>query len=120
MEEAQRPLSSAELIRQAREELAKPTVREETMSAERAAEKLLAQEELLEEEELLLPTARPTARPRQRPSRARSLPPDPFLSQRRTRQTTANPRAAAVVIGAALLVMGIAIAVVLAAATATP
>ena len=119
MEEAQRPLSSAELIRQAREDLAKPTVREETMTSERAAARLLAEEGLLEEEDLP-PIARPTAQPRQRPSRARSVPADPFASRRRTSQGTANPRAAALVIGAALMAMGIAIAVVLAAATATP
>lgn len=120
MEEAQRPPTSAELIRQAREDLARPTMREETMTANRAAERLLDEEDLLEEEELL-PIARPTAaRSRQRPSRARSVPQDPFASRRRTGQGTANPRAAALVIGAALLVMGIAIAVVLAAATATP
>jgi hypothetical protein len=118
MEEAQRPLTSAELIRQAREDLAKPTMREEAMTAQRAEEELLIEQE--EEREEVFPIARPTAQPRQRPSRARSLPPDPFASQRRTRTRSQNPRAAAAVIGVALLVMGIAIAAVLFAATATP
>ena len=108
-----RPLTSEEMIRRAREDLAQAS-KIPTPDVEEAS----ADTELDDEPDSDDPEPFTTARA-QRPSRptrrSRPLPPDPFSGSSRPRRQQTTPPAVAIIISVVLAVMGIAVLLAVAA-----
>lgn len=105
--EDDRPLSSEDMIRQAREELDLRPSSDHLESPVPTADP--DEDPALVEEDLPIEFVK--SRP-QRPSRRQgALPDDPFVRRTRSGSGQPNPRALAVVVAVAMLVIGIAIAI---------
>jgi len=109
--EDDRPLSSEEMIRQAREEIALPRyVADAHSDPTDLIDDPVRVDRSVDDEKMSRPPPRKTPR---KPARSRPLAPDPFTDSRRVRRRQANPQAMAVIVGIAMLVMGIAVALAL-------